>query len=125
MSSSLAVQAHLCADEIVGQKVVLHGVETCYIVACLAAPAYKQDFREGNLSAEAQALFVCCSRFWFLYSRGIHRCFCNNTTVSYFYANILTSAVNTGYLGSILIFTSCVVHRSYVFSHFHESKPNV
>ena len=36
-----------------------------------------------------------------------------------------TSAVRSTILGSILIFASCVVNRSYVSSNFHEFIPNI
>ena len=38
---------------------------------------------------------------------------------------ITTSAVSSTNLGSILIFASCVLYRSPVFSKFHKSKPNL
>ena len=37
-----------------------------------------------------------------------------------FYKIILTSAVSSTNLGSELIFASCVLHRSFVYSKFHE-----
>ena len=38
---------------------------------------------------------------------------------------LTTSAVSSTNLGSILIFTSCVLHRSPVFNKFHESGRNI
>ena len=43
-----------------------------------------------------------------------------------FYKIILTtSAASSTYVGSILIFATCVLHRSPVTSKFHGSQPNV
>ena len=44
----------------------------------------------------------------------------------YFIKSLLTtSTVSLTNLGSILIFASCVLHRSPVFGNFHESEPDI
>ena len=79
--------------------------------ASLLRPCQNPALSEGWSSAPCCACFLAC------------RTTASNEHLLIFYKIILTtSAASSTNLGSTLMFASCVLHRSPVFSKFHEKK---